>query len=340
LDVPRFDSSVGIDNNVKQQTPTNMSNQDKIFQKVNDAVLEGLKRDGMKWFMPWKSGDVNQPMSYNKKYYYKGFNVFMLNAVMMAEGYEHNQWLTENHCRELGGSIKSGEFGNTADVYKWTIGFYDAKKECYVASKNVKKINQSEKIVINGKRQLRYRKTFSIRYWQVYNVDQCNGIVPHVLDAGVPADNKPIEIADQLSKSYVDRDGKLVVCHLFGDRAFYNVETDTVNMPKLNKFVDSDSYYKVLFHELAHSTGHKDRMDRKTLTEISFWGDNTYAKEELVAEISAMYISGLLGLDPKDDKENSIAYIKGWCKALEDKPKECLYAMQQATKIVAYIQGK
>ena len=338
MDVSGFDSPIGIDNNVKQQTPTNMSNQDKIFQKVNDAVLEGLKRDGMKWFMPWKSGDVNQPMNHSSKTYYKGFNVFMLNAVMMADGYGHNQWLTYKQCKESNGQVRKGE--KSTEVYFWKIGYFDQITDKYLTDKQVKTANLSEKIVVDGKPQNRYKKTFSVRYYNVFNVDQCDGIVPHVLDADVPADNKPIEIADQLSKSYVDRDGKLVVCHLFGDRAFYNVETDTVNMPKLNKFVDSDSYYKVLFHELAHSTGHKDRMDRKSLTEISFWGDNTYAKEELVAEISAMYISGLLGLDPKDDKENSIAYIKGWCKALEDKPKECLYAMQQATKIVAYIQGK
>ena len=83
-----------------------MNNQDKIYKKVNDIVLKGLKKDGMKWFMPWKSGDENQPMNYNYKTYYRGFNVFMLNAVMMEQGYEHNQWITLKKCKEIGGSIK------------------------------------------------------------------------------------------------------------------------------------------------------------------------------------------------------------------------------------------
>ena len=316
-----------------------MNNQDKIYKKVNDIVLEGLKRDGMKWFMPWKSGDENQPMNYNYKTYYRGFNVFMLNAVMMEKGYEHNQWITLKKCKEIGGSIKDGQFGKTTDVFKWNVGYYDLKKKCYVPTKDYKKINKSEEIVIDGKIQKRYRTTFSIRYWQVYNIGQCNGIEPIVFDQSeITKVNEPIKDADDLAKSYVDRDGKLRLEHL-QDGAFYNVVKDMVNMPKLESFVDSDSYYKVLFHELAHSTGHKDRMDRKSLTEVSYWGDNTYAKEELVAEISAMYICGLLGLDPKDSNDNSIAYIQGWCKHLSDKPKECLYAMQQATKVVAYIQG-
>lgn len=315
-----------------------MSNQDKIFKQVNDIVLEGLKRDGMKWFMPWKSGEEFQPMNHSSKTYYKGFNVFMLNAVMSQQRYEHNQWLSFKQCKAKGGHVKEGE--KSTQVYFWKIGYYDQIKEKYLSDKEIKNAwNLSEKIVVDGKPQNRYKKTFSVRYYNVFNVDQCDGIVPHVLEADVPADNKPIEIADQLSKSYVDRDGKLRLEHL-RDGAFYNVSKDMVNMPKLETFVDSDSYYKVLFHELAHSTGHKDRLDRKSLTEVSYWGDNTYAKEELVAEISAMYISGMLGLDPKDSDQNSVAYIKGWCKHLSDKPKECLYAMQQATKVVAYIQGK
>ena len=110
-------------------------------------------------------------------------------------------------------------------------------------------------------------------------------------------------------------------------------------MPMLETFIDADSYYKTLFHELAHSTGHKSRLNRKSMTEISFWGDNSYAKEELVAEISSWYLVGLLGLNPKDGGGNSQAYIKGWCKNLSDKPQECVYAMQQATKCSTLILG-
>ena len=337
MDVPGFDSPVGIDNNVKQQTTKIMNNQDKIFKQVNDIVLEGLKRDGMKWFMPWKPGEEFQPMNHSSKTYYKGFNVFMLNAVMTYERYEFNQWLTYKQCKANGGQVNKGE--KSTQIYFWKIGYFDQKTEKYLSDKEIKKANLSEKIVVDGTTQNRYKKTFSVRYYNVFNVAQCDGIDPIVFDQSeITKANEPIKVADDLAKSYVDRDGKLRLEHL-QDRAFYNVNRDMVNMPKLESFVDSDSYYKVLFHELAHSTGHKDRMDRKSLTEVSNWGDNTYAKEELVAEISAMYISGMLGLDPKDCDQNSVAYIKGWCKHLSDKPKECLYAMQQATKVVAYIQG-
>lgn len=74
--------------------------------------------------------------------------------------------------------------------------------------------------------------------------------------------------------------------------------------------------------------------------EVSHWGDNTYAREELVAEISAMYLSGDCGLDPKDNHENSQAYIKSWCKKLKEHKKECVMAMTQALKCVDHIKEK
>ena len=172
----------------------------------------------------------------------------------------------------------------------------------------------------------------------MFNVAQCEGIEPHKIDSGETVEHEPIEAAEAIANSYIDKQGSLKLTHR-ESQAYYSPDRDVVNMPKLNTFIDADSYYKVLFHELAHSTGHKDRLNRKTLLEVNHWGDNTYAKEELVAEISAMYLTGLLGLEPKDNESNSQAYIKGWCKHLEDKADECVFAMQQATKVVEYIQA-
>jgi antirestriction protein ArdC len=91
----------------------------------------------------------------------------------------------------------------------------------------------------------------------------------------------------------------------------------------------------------VHSTGHNSRLNRKTLEEVSSFGSVEYSKEELVAEIGSMYLTGLLGIECEDTMENSQAYIKGWCKHLREAKDECIYAMQQATKAVNYIkEGK
>jgi len=309
-----------------------MSKKD-VFDRVNDLVIEGLKKDGLQWFKPWKGGAENAPFNLSTNRYYNGFNIFMLNFVMRSKGYQYNQWLTIKQVNAMGGKVLKGSA--STEVYFWQIGYYDSKTGKFVKGSEASKINVNEQL--DGKD--RYRKTFSVRFYRVFNVDQCEGITPKQSDKIITdVVNDPVEVADDLVNSYVSRQKGFKIVHN-GNSAYYSPSADYVNMPKLETFVDSDSYYKVLFHELAHSTGHKSRLNRKSLTEIVKWGDATYAKEELVAEISCMYICGLLGLSPQDDITNSQAYIKGWCKYLTDKPKECIYAMQMASKVVAYIQG-
>ena len=302
-----------------------------VYERINAAVIKGLKEQGMSWFKPWKAGQENAPFNLHTKRYYNGFNIFMLNFEMQLNGYEHNQWLTYKQAAEQGGNVKKGE--TSAEVYFWNIGYFDNKTGKFVAPKMVKSINPNEKMS-DGK--FRYRKTFNIRTYKVFNVAQCEGIEPHNIEGGETIEHEPIEVAEAMSNSYIDKQGGLKLTHL-ESQAYYSPARDIVNMPKLNTFIDADSYYKVLFHELAHSTGHKDRLGRKTLLEVNHWGDNTYAKEELVAEIGCQFLVGLTGIQPKDDEQNSQAYINGWVKELNDKPKMALSAANKAMKAVDYI---
>ena len=312
-------------------------NQDAIIKKVNDAVIEGISKKGMKWFKPWKSGQANAPRNRVTGRYYNGFNVFFLNCMMEANGFKYNQWLTFKQVKSEGGKIIKGS--KSTDVYLMKIGYQDMKTGKYLKPAEIKKVNLSEKYTNDkGEEVARYRETFTWMYYKVFNIGQTEGIEPLEVIEDNGNDNQPIGVAENLVQSYIDRDGKLKLVHKV-DQAYYRPADDVVNMPKLETFVDSDSYYKTLFHELAHSTGHESRLNRSTLLDVNKWGDDTYAQEELVAEICAMYLEGFVGLNPKDTEQNSIAYIKGWVKRFKDKPKQCFFAMQQASKASAYILG-
>jgi len=308
-------------------------NANNIYDRINKIVIEGLEKEGLSWFKPWKNGAENRPFNMYTKRFYSGFNIFLLNCIMKEKGYQHNQWLTFKQCSENNGKISKGE--KATDVYFWQIGYFDNKLNKYVKPQDIKKINPME--LHEGKE--RYRKTFNVKFYKVFNVAQCEGIEPIVSEEEKSSITfEPSELAEQVVQHYVEKENGFIIKN-DEQSAYYHPKLDFVNMPRRETFRDSDSYYKTLFHELAHSTGHKKRLDRKSLTEISFFGGETYAKEELVAEISSMYLVGLIGLNPKDSDENSQAYIKGWCKHLKDKPQECVFAMQQATKAVDYIQG-
>lgn len=104
----------------------------------------------------------------------------------------------------------------------------------------------------------------------------------------------------------------------------YRPATDSVRMPAKRFFSSEEAHYSVLFHELAHSTGHASHLDRKSLmsnSTISSTGDTArqqYAEEELVAEMAASLLNTHAGI-VDGELENSASYLKGWADTLRRK---------------------
>ena len=126
------------------------------------------------------------------------------------------------------------------------------------------------------------------------------------------------------------------VAHVRGDRAFYNLQSDTVTLPEREQFATANGYYQTALHELGHATGHPERMDRDTLTHgAGHFGSVEYAREELRAEMSAMMTGEQCGVG--HDGSRGAAYVQGWLKALEQDPKEMYKAAADAQKISDYL---
>ena len=306
-----------------------------LISKINDQVITGLESKGLEWFKPFKTGKGNQPMNRMSKKYYTGFNIFILNNLCRAFDYEYNQWMTFKQCSELGGKVKKGEKSN--EIYFYKIGAFDNKRKSFV--KSINGLNWAEKCVVDGKQILRYKKTFSMRYYKVFNIAQTTGI--EAIDTSTPVGEiefTPNEIASDIVNKYLNNNNPLKLTHTDGSGCYYAPTKDIINMTEPTSFCDSDSYYKTLFHEMSHSTGHQDRLNRATLTGFNPFGSDEYSKEELVAEITSMYLTGFTGLNPKDSDTNSQAYINGWITfAKNDKNNVIVHAMTQASKSADYI---
>ena len=106
----------------------------------------------------------------------------------------------------------------------------------------------------------------------------------------------------------------------------YNLSKDIIKVPLKNQYKTSDSkegifadgqaFYATLLHEMAHSTGPKGRLNRDL---NGSFGDKKYAKEELVAELSAALISSTMGFD-KRINDNNAKYVSSWLKVLKEEP--------------------
>ena len=108
-------------------------------------------------------------------------------------------------------------------------------------------------------------------------------------------------------------------------------------LPERAQFRNAEGYYQTALHEVGHSTGHPDRMNRESLQQgiKDGFGSEAYAREELRAEISAMMSSDRLGV--AYEPQHGTAYVKGWVEVLKDDPKEIHKAAAEAGRISDYV---
>ena len=304
-----------------------------VYELVTERIVAGLKDKGLSWFKPWTNryGEFELPINNSTGRRYNGFNVFWLSMEMDAKGFESNEWLTFRQCLKANGRVKIAENKNYTEVVNWMISYYDKESKKWYKAHEVKDLPQEV--------QDRLYKSFKPITHNVYNIAQCTGIEARRKPQIKDTENtfSPIKDAENV---YINYKGKPSLKH-GGSRAYYRPSSHHVQMPEGNDFISSDDYYKTLYHELVHSTGHESVLKRKTLTDMAIANSSTkkmlYSQEELVAEIGSEFLVAITGIVPKDNAKNSQAYINGWIKHLTDHPKEALNASSQAQKAVEYI---
>ena len=275
-----------------------------VFEIVNSKIVEQLKKGVVPWRLPWRKGGL--PRNLISKRAYRGINVFLL----LLAGYASPFWLSYKQCQELGGQVRKGE-KSTLVIY-WKI--FEIWKE------DENRIRELKKIPL-------------LRYSNVFNVEQCDGLkFPEGQQDKL--DFKPLEQAEAVIDGYLDKPA----IQEKENQAYYSPLLDLVNMPRKENFKSIEGYYASLFHELVHSTGHVDRLNREGFTGGARFGSEEYSKEELTAEFGASFLCGLCGIET--ELENSASYIKGWMEKISANEKWLVCSAALAQKAVDYIIDK
>ena len=183
-------------------------------------------------------------------------------------------------------------------------------------------------------------KTKTVPYLQYYNVfhlDDVEGIDTKIVPGEAP-EVEPIEAAEKVITDYLRREGHLRFQNdKPSNRAYYSPTLDEVVVPMLSQYEIPEEYYSTTFHELTHSTLKADRCDRVAENANAHFGNEVYSREELVAEIGSAMICNRVGIEVEKAFRNSVAYIKGWLRALKDDPKMIVWAASRAEKAARFI---
>lgn len=281
-------------------------------KKTTDKFIEALEKEGLQFIKKWQSIDAPSNGTTGKKY--NGGNAIKLYMNTVEKGYDDSRYLTKKQAEKEGWKVKENE--KPVMCEKWIF----SKKEKYINGKG----KEEEKEII-------FKRPVA-NYFLLYNASQVEGIPPQ-LKTEKTTTNDYEELIKNLEKS-----SECQIRRIAQNEAYYSPSKDEIILPIFKQFNSEQDYASTLIHEMAHSTGHSSRMDRGLTGRDDL---DSYAKEELRAEITAVFLQKELGVEIKGEHfNNHESYITSWASALRKDPNEIYKAGAEAEKITDYLKEK
>ena len=282
-----------------------------LYQTITDRILLALENGVKPWHQPWAGNDhgrTSRPLRHNGEPY-NGINILLLWSQAQNMGYASPYWMTFKQALEYGACVRKGEKGSMV-VYAST----------YSKTEEVEDGTEEE------------RNVPFLKAYTVFSADQIDGLPERFTARSIPMVDSPER--DLAADAFFDAI-PANICH-GGSRAFYSVNDDYIQLPPFETFEDAAAYNSVKAHELAHWTRHASRLNREFGRQR--WGDEGYATEELVAEMTAAFIAADLGF-VASTLDSHASYVASWIKVLKNDKRAIVTATSLAGKAADFLAG-
>lgn len=288
-----------------------MSKYQEKRQETVDYLIEAMEKGTAPWQQNWEKNKM--PHNAGSGYQYRGGNAarLMTAQIRYPQFADDSRWCTFKQASDNGWKIRKGEKALAHTEY-WVF-----QEKQFVKDDKTGKLEEK---MVNLDRP-------KVMVYPMFNATQIEGIPPaeqkrHEWD--------PVEKAEEL----LQKSGASIEHQ--GEKALYRPSKDLIIIPKKDRFSSPEAYYATALHELGHWTGHKDRLNRE---QPPYSKDpKTYAREELVAEISSMFVQPEVGLKmPDQHKEHHAAYVDYYIQILKKDPNEFFRAVADADKAADYV---
>ncbi len=285
-----------------------------VYESFTQLILDKLEEGIVPWYQPWTSKGL--PSNYLTKKPYRGINFWLL----ISLNHELPYYLTFQQAKELGGMVKKGS--KAIPVCYWNF--------VYKHKETGKTIPQA---LLGDYPIDSLIKMCFLKEYKVFPIEQIEGI-----DWVLPekSQNDSLPVLERCESVYSEMHEPPRLIHE-REEAFYHPTLDLINLPPKPRFKSAEDYYAVLYHELVHSTGHKNRLNRPGVEEIDYFGSENYSTEELIAEMGAGFLCGFTGIQQARLIDNQAAYIQNWVSRLKNDKQVLIDAASKAQKAVDYI---
>ncbi len=283
-----------------------------VYTRITDTIVQALEQGTRPWMKPWSAENTNGRITKPLRHHgipYTGINIIMLWSSAVAQGFAAPIWMTYRQANELGAQVRKGERGSLV-VYANTIS----------------RTEQND----NGEEEEHFIPF--MKGYTVFNVEQIDSLPEQYYGIPEPVLD-PIERIESAENFFASTQADI---RHGGNRAYYSISSDHIQMPHFQTFTNPESYYAVLAHESTHWTRHDSRLHRDFGRKR--FGDEGYAMEELVAELGSAFLSADLELTP-EIREDHASYIESWIKVLKDDKRAIFTAAAHAQRAADFLHS-
>jgi antirestriction protein ArdC len=287
-------------------------NRRDVHQTITDQIVAAIEAGAGTFNMPWhRDIEHAMPSNFLTGKAYNGINVLALWVAAERQGFTSAYWASYKQWRRLGCQVRKGEKGSVIVFYK------QSDLEVEIPGRNEREI-----------KTVRYARSS-----RVFNAQQVDGFQPKEPDV---RDFARVLVE---AERFVGATGADI--RIGGDRAYYQPSSDYIRMPDRERFTGTEtisateSFYAVLMHELSHWCGHERRLNRNL---SGRFGDESYAMEELVAELGAAFLCSELDISNQPRPDHA-AYIAHWLSVLKQDTRAIFTAAAKANEAKTYLMG-
>lgn len=307
--------------------------EDKNITVFAEMMIRKMESMTLDLKQPWlNSTCAALPENLNGRAY-SGWNSLMLLMLQEEKKYTTPVYMTFKQAADEGVSVKKGE--TSFPVHFWNFSVKDKESGEKISIDDYRKLSDSEKE--------RYKVIPYMKYFNVFNVEQTT--LPEVkperwekikdkFSIGKLIDNGGKAVCPELDYMLENKTWVCPINVMKSNDAFYSVSKDTITVPLKEQYKDGEEFYSTLLHEMAHSTGAENRLDRKI---HNTFGDKDYAREELVAELTAALSLNVMGLT-STIQDSNVAYLQSWIDTLKEQPQFIMTILGDVSKAANMIQ--
>lgn len=331
------------------------SAEDRALDRFAELMIQKIETLQGGWKKPWFTPGMAQPPKNLDGRYYNGMNSILLMFQAEKEGYDIPVWGTFDriiglnyHKTKDGKTQLTDKDGNelpTVTVNKGEKSMPVMLTTFTVVHKGTKeKIRYDDYKQLSEEEKQNYNVYPKLNVFNVFNIAAQTNLKEarlELYDKLVAANTqvRPQQEGETFSFEPIDRmiRDNLYICPIVpthSDQAYYSISRNIIVVPEKEQFSDGESFYGTMLHEMTHASGKEGVLDRLKLGQT--FGSSEYAREELVAELTAAYLASRYGME-KHLKDDSAAYLKSWLGSLKESPdflKSTLLDVKRASSFI------